>query len=86
MNYEMDNKEIMCTDAMLVTVTQFSYNSAVADVKDGSRPIRWGRKEIKTQLVSPSIEQRNCNNVEHSGGLRPLEPGSRDILPRKRIA
>jgi len=59
-------------------------NSAVADVKDGSRPIRWGRKEIKTQLVSPSTEQRNCNNVERIGVLRPLEPGSRDILPRKR--
>jgi len=76
MSYEIDNKEILCTDAMLVTVKQSSYNSAVADVKDGSRSIRWGRKEIKTQLVSPSIEQRTCNNVERSGGLRPVEPGS----------
>jgi len=42
-------------------------NSALADVKDGSRPIRWGRKEIKIQLVSPSTEQRTKRNcVEHS--------------------
>jgi len=25
MNYEMDNKEILCTDGMLITVTQSSY-------------------------------------------------------------
>ena len=37
MNYKMDNKEILCTDAMWVTTTQISCNiSAVADVKSGS--------------------------------------------------
>ena len=42
-----------------------------------------GQKINKNTIVSPSTEQRNCNNVERSGGLSPVEPGSRDILPRK---
>ena len=34
MNYKMDDKEILCTDAMSVTTTQISCNiSAVAEVK-----------------------------------------------------
>ena len=38
---------------------------------------------IKNTTGTTTIKQRNCNDVEHSAGLRPLEPGSRDILPRK---
>jgi len=39
MNYKMDNKEMLCTDAMLVTNTQISCNiSAVAEVQGGSGP------------------------------------------------
>ena len=55
-------------------------NSAVADVRDGSRNIRWGRKKIKTQFVSPSTEQRTNVIVWSTVRLRPPEPGSRDIL------
>jgi hypothetical protein len=37
MNYKMDDKEMLCTDAMLVTNTQISCNiSAVAEVQGGS--------------------------------------------------
>ena len=39
-----------------------------------------GQKEIKTQLVSPSTEQRNIVIVWSTVRLRPPEPGSRDIL------
>ena len=40
MNYKMDNKEILCTDAMSVTTTQMSCNiSVVAEVKCRTVPI-----------------------------------------------
>jgi len=84
MNYEMNKKRNLVYRRYVGHGYTIFLNSAVADVKDGSRSIRWGRKEIKTQMLSPSIEQRNCNNVERSGVLRPLGPGPRDILPRKR--
>jgi len=40
------NDEILCTEAMLFTITQIScYSSAGAEVKGRSGPTRWGEKK-----------------------------------------
>jgi len=77
MNYKMDDKEMLCTDAMLVTNTQISCNiSAVAEVQGGSGSTNDKNNKRNTTGITTN-EQRNCNNVEHSAGLRPPKAGSR---------
>jgi hypothetical protein len=76
MNYKMDDKEMLCTDAMFVTNTQISCNiSAVAEVQGGSGSTN--DKNNKNTTGTTTNKERNCNDVEHSAGLRPLDRLSR---------
>jgi hypothetical protein len=83
MNYKMDNKEMLCTDAVLVTNTQISCNiSAVAEVPGGSGSTN--DKNNKNTTGTTTNEQRNCNDVERSAGLRPFDRlSSRSVTDAK---
>jgi len=72
MNYEMDNKEMLCTDAMLVTNTQISCNiSAVAEVQGGSGSTN--DKNSKNPTGTTANEQIKYNNMDRGAGPRPVD-------------
>jgi len=84
MNYEMKNKEILCTDAMLVTNTQISCNiSAVAEVQVGSgstndknseKPTGTTANEQKNIIIRTAVLDRVQLTGSQAGVCRDAKP------------